>query len=270
MTVDDVKAMLSDQALVEESLAEADVPGGLALIGDQILLGFDAGRLTFVQTFVLSPDGQAAAGLPTDGAQGSPTTEPATAASALGLLEDDFEGSGPARALFGAEYMTFAEQSGEGVLTSLSAGGVLPIVYDQPVLADFALEVDVRFPQAKPGSTVGIIIRSDAAAGGLDFYYHFSFLPAASEVRLELWKDGRWSTLATSPIPVGVLVPGAMDRLRVEADGPELRMYVNGAPILDASDDSLTAPGIIGLSLVADEAPDLVFFDNLRIEALDE
>jgi hypothetical protein len=270
MTVEDAKTMLAGQELVEESLAGAEAPGGLALIGDQILLGFDGERLTFVQTFVLSPDGQAAAGLPAEGAQGAPTTEPVTAAGAPALLEDGFEGASPARALFGQEHMTFDEQSGEGILTSLSAGGVVPIVYDQPLLSDFALEVDVRFAQAQPGSAAGVIFRSDAAAGGLDFYYHFSFQPAAGQVKLEVWKDGHWSTLTSSPIPVGVVVAGAIDRLRVEADGDDLRLFVNGTRLLDASDTSLTAPGIIGLSLIADATPATVYFDNLRIEALDE
>lgn len=269
MTVEVVKSMLAGQELVEESLAEADVPDGVALVGDQILLGFDGGRLTFVQTFALSPDGQAAAALPADGTQDAPTTEP-SAAGGTALLEDDFEGSSPAEPLFGPEYMTFEEKSGEGMLTSLYPEGVVPIVYDQPLLSDFALEVDVRFPQAQAESAAGIMLRSANTAQGLTAYYHFVFAPGDQEVRLDLWKDGRWTTLATSPIPLGVLVPGAIDRLRVEADGAALRMFVNGAALLEANDGSLTAPGIIALSLTADQVPDLVYFDNLRIEALDQ
>jgi hypothetical protein len=271
LTLSEVKAMLADQTLVEESLAEADAPGGLALIGDQILLGFDGGRLVFVQTFILSPDGSTAAEPP-----GGATLDPLAATLApdtpvpAALLIDDFEGGSPAQPLFGAEFMTFTQQSGEGVLTSYSAGGVVPVMYDEPVLADFALEVDVRFPQAQSTSIAGIVFRSDDAAGGLDYYYQFAFLPKVRKVNLDLWKDGQWSTLATAPIPDGVVVPGAIDRLRVEADGSQLRLRVNGTSLLEANDDSLTAPGVVGLSLVAAQTPDSVFFDNLRLEAIDE
>jgi hypothetical protein len=166
--------------------------------------------------------------------------------------------------------MTFAEQSGEGVLTALSPNDVLPLLYNDALLSDLALEVDVRFAQAQAGSSAGVILRSDDAAGGLASYYHFTYLPAEREVRLDLWHGGRWSTLARSAIPDGVLVQGAIDRLRVEADGSRLRMFVNQTMILDLDDDSLTAPGIVGLSLTAAQAPETVYFDNLRIEALDE
>lgn len=269
LTLGEVKAMLADQTLVEGSLAEADAPGGLALIGDQILLGFDGGRLVFVQTFILSPDGSTAAEPP-----GVSTLDPLAATLApdtpvpAALLIDDFEGA--AQPLFGTGFMTFTEQSGEGVLTSYSASGVVPVMCDEPVLADFALEVDVRFPQAQSTSIAGIVFRSDDAAGGLDYYYQFAFLPTERKVNLDLRKDGQWSTLATAPIPDGVVVPGAIDRLRVEADGSQLRLRVNGTSLLEANDDSLTAPGVVGLSLVAAQTSDSVFFDNLRLQAIDE
>jgi len=53
MTIDDVQSMLTDQSLEEASLAEADIPTGVVLAGDQILLGFDDDRLVYVQTFAL-------------------------------------------------------------------------------------------------------------------------------------------------------------------------------------------------------------------------
>jgi hypothetical protein len=269
LTVDDLKAMLADQTLVEESLAEADVPGGVALIGDQILLGFDGGQLTFVQTFVLSPDGQTAA-LPAEATDGSPTTEPASAASAPALLADDFEGSSPAQPLFGADVMTYEQQGGEGLVTSFLPNGVVPVIYDQPLLSDFSLEIDVRLPQAQAGSLAGVIFRSEHSAEGLTAYYHFVFQPIGEQVQLDLWEDGRWSTLASAAIPDGVLVPGANDRLRLEARETELRMFVNQTLLLEVDDGALTAPGVVGLSLVAARSPETVYFDNLRIEALDE
>jgi hypothetical protein len=271
MSVEDIQAMLPGQTLEEAPLAEGDVPDGLALVGDQILLGFDGGRLVFVQTFILSPDGSTAAELPAGAAPGPlPTPLEANGLVPATILVDGFEGNSPAQPLFGTEVMSFTQQSGEGVLTSYSADGVVPVMYAEPVLTDFSLEVDVRFPRAQPSSTAGVLFRSDDAAGGLAHYYLFAFLPTERKVNLDLWRDGVWSTLATAPIPDGVVVPGAIDRLRVEADGSQLRLAVNGERLLEVNDDSLTAPGIVGLSLVAPQTPDSVFFDNLRIEALDK
>lgn len=277
MTVDEIRAMFPDQTFDEESLAEADAPEGVALIGDQILLGFDGGRLVFVQTFVLSPDGEAAAPPPpgeapataTASAIATPVAAPPTSPPAASeRFVDDFDGSSPAQPLFGAEFMAFAQENGEGILTSFSAGGVVPVMYAEPVLADFELEVDVRFPQPQSGGYAGIIFRSDDAAGGLATYYHFVFRPSAREVKLDLWGDG-WTTLASASIPTGVLAAGGRDRLRVEADGSELKLFVNDTLLLDVDDSSLEAPGVIGLSLVAAQSSESVAFDNLRIEEMD-
>ena len=53
MTVDEVQSLLSDQQLMQVELADYGVPGGLVMAGDQILLGFEAGKLVSVRTFEL-------------------------------------------------------------------------------------------------------------------------------------------------------------------------------------------------------------------------
>jgi hypothetical protein len=196
-----------------------------------------------------------------------PTTPPeATAASAL--LVDDFEDASPAQPLFGPESMSFTVEGGEGALTSLAPGGVVPVMYTAPALADFAAEVDVRFPQAQPESVVGIIFRSDDATDGLAHYYHMVFRPAAAQASLDLWKDGAWSTVTSASIGAGVLDPDGANHLRLEAQGNQFRLFANEVLVLEATDARLTGPGIFGLSLVASGAAETVYFDNLRLEAL--
>jgi len=56
MTVDEVRELLGGVELLEIDLAEGDIPGGLGMVGDQILLGFDQGGLVYVETLALSPD----------------------------------------------------------------------------------------------------------------------------------------------------------------------------------------------------------------------
>ena len=56
MSTAEVKAMFPVLPFVEIPLQEADIPAGLLLATDQLLLGFNDDQLVFVQTFVLSPD----------------------------------------------------------------------------------------------------------------------------------------------------------------------------------------------------------------------
>ena len=56
MTVEEVQTLLKDQQLTQVNLADFGVPAGQALAGDQILLGFDDGKLVSVQTFELVPE----------------------------------------------------------------------------------------------------------------------------------------------------------------------------------------------------------------------
>jgi len=56
MSVEDVQALLKGQQLLQVSLADYGIPGGQAMAGDQILLGFDGGKLIYVQTFELAPE----------------------------------------------------------------------------------------------------------------------------------------------------------------------------------------------------------------------
>lgn len=54
MTIAQVKALLDDQVLEEIDLRAVDLEGGVALVGDQILLGFQDDRLVFVETVILT------------------------------------------------------------------------------------------------------------------------------------------------------------------------------------------------------------------------
>ncbi|HSB91222.1 MAG TPA: family 16 glycoside hydrolase [Anaerolineales bacterium] len=273
MTTDDVRSMLADQTLEEASLAEADIPTGIILAGDQILLGFDNDRLVYVQSFALIPDESAptpAASAPTmeAPATSAPTPQLAATSAPAALLSDDFQSPSPAAPLFGTRTMTFTLASGEGALTSLYPGGVVPVMYAAPVVADFALEVAIRFPDAAPSSAAGIIFRSDDTPDGLAYYYHLTLRPAASLLELAVWKDGAFSPIKMASIPTGGLDVDGANHLRLEARGDQLRVWINNVLTLEVSDTRLPGPGLLGLSIVSSQSPETVYFDNLRVEAL--
>lgn len=56
LTVADVQALLQDQELFQADMADTGVDGGLVMAGDQLLLGFDQGRLISVESFALAPE----------------------------------------------------------------------------------------------------------------------------------------------------------------------------------------------------------------------
>ncbi len=53
MTMEEVRTLLIDQQLMQVDLADYGVQSGQTLAGDQILLGFEAGKLVSVRTFEL-------------------------------------------------------------------------------------------------------------------------------------------------------------------------------------------------------------------------
>ncbi|MFN2273938.1 MAG: hypothetical protein ACK2TX_03725, partial [Anaerolineales bacterium] len=200
-----VRALLADQDLATLPMDDADVPEGLLLAGDQIVMGFDNDQLVYVETFALTLEepGEGVAALPETAGSGEltptvapvPTEMPATATAMpvlpIGpptntpvpgqpgpllngslLFADTFDTPGSAVPLFGESTLSFDYVSGRGRLTGYFPGGVLPVMYDEPLVGDFILEVEITTQNLAPGSRAGVIFRSDDIEGGLAYYYH--------------------------------------------------------------------------------------------------
>jgi hypothetical protein len=58
MSPAEAKALLVDQELSEMDLAEGDIPGGLMMGADQLMLGFDQERLVYAESYFLAPEVQ--------------------------------------------------------------------------------------------------------------------------------------------------------------------------------------------------------------------
>jgi len=54
----EAKSLLADQEVSEMDLAEGDIPGGLMMGADQLMLGFDQERLVYAESFYLAPEVQ--------------------------------------------------------------------------------------------------------------------------------------------------------------------------------------------------------------------
>lgn len=289
MSTSQVTALLEDQELERVDLTEADIEAGLIMAGDQILLGFDDDRLVYVQTFILIPEaGQdaaqaqataiVAASPPTPSATathpGPPTNtprpgDPLPRARGELIFADSFDSpEGGAVPLFGPESMTLAYEAGQGGMTGIFQGGVLAAMYDQPVIADFIAELEIRAENLDPGSRVGLIFRSDDAQGGLERYYNLALGPGDATLAIDAWKQGQWVLQRQTPVSPALLPPSGTHRLRLEVEGSRFRVFLNGTFVLEVVDTSLPEAGILGLSLVSAAPPETVTFDNLRVYAL--
>jgi hypothetical protein len=58
MSPAEAKALLADQEVAEMDLSEGDIPGGLMMGADQLMLGFDQDRLVYAESFYLAEEVQ--------------------------------------------------------------------------------------------------------------------------------------------------------------------------------------------------------------------
>lgn len=302
MSVAEVRTLLEGQELEQVDLTEGDLQGGLILAGDQILLGFDQDRLVYVETFMLSPAAEgepagfpaasetepqaatatpeASAPAPTSAAtpilapSGAPTNtvvpgQPAPRTNGELVLEDTYEGTASqASPLFGSEFMSFEQASGKGRIGSEFPQGVMVATYSTMKLADFIAEFDLSAENPTAGLKAGLIFRSEDAAEGLDYYYNLVLLPFEKRVGLTLWKDGAWKLDESYPIPANLVPEDGNYRVRIEVEGEQFRVFLNGSFLYEFSDVQLAGAGIFGLSLISAQPPEAVSFDNLRIYEL--
>ncbi len=275
MSVAQVKSLFPDLAFMDVPLAEADIPAGVVLATDQLLLGFDQDQLVYVQTFILSPSDLLASEAnpvpPTQAAavpatQGAPVMPTAGAASAP-LLVDTFDDPGrSATPLFGPETMEFSLYDGIGSLIAHKPG-VLVALYDTPQATDFQATAKLWAPDPQPGAGYGLLFRSDDRAGGLAYYYMVLIQPADGIVVLDRWDAGKMTEVARRPLPD--LGDGRL-QLRLRVRGSDISVDINGAQVMQAQDSALPLPGLIGLVIQSPKDPDSVLFDELRVEMLSE
>ncbi|UCC29573.1 MAG: DUF1080 domain-containing protein [Phycisphaerales bacterium] len=97
-----------------------------------------------------------------------------------------------------------------------------------------------------------------------DNYYICRFNPLESNYRVYKVVDGRRRQLDSAKIE---LHADCWYRLRVTMVGNRITCYLNGREMLEATDDTLSGPGMVGLWTKADA---VTSFDDLEVSPLDE
>ncbi len=211
--------------------------------------------------------------LPAPALAQAPTVAP-RANGAL-LFAAAFTDASGLEAAFGAEWMTYAAADGIATISSTTPGVVLTAVLAGESFGDFVAEVDL-LPGVEPaGTQQGILFRADGPPDSNVNAYSLYVDPSAGSLALDtLVAGGRkedvveHGTVALAELPWNAFAP---NRLRVEAVGASITVYLNGAFALQAQDTALGAGGM-GLTLVSpdDLAPGaaaVARFADLRIYA---
>lgn len=199
-----------------------------------------------------------------DGSASQSSSLPPRSPIANGKLLFSDDGNGGAEGMFGPEYMQFAYDNGQGVLVSNASNFILPAMYSGQSYTDSIIEVDFTSFNAGGDGQYSIIFRSDDVDGGLASYYIVSLIPGRRTIELGLWSEG-WSQAMVTPIADESISLAAPLRLRLEVQGSEIVVFINGTFAAGFVDGGITSAGIIGMSITTNAGSGSYTFDNLRI-----
>lgn len=131
-------------------------------------------------------------------------------------------------------------------------------------LPRFAVEVDARVSTG----VAGIYGINFGQVDG-DNLYHFRVYPGAQQYKLLKLADGAWVDLTAWAVNSAINDETGVNRLRVERDGAQIRLYANGTLLTSLSDSSYLGNqelSLFGMSWT--EAPVAVRFDDFTFSEL--
>lgn len=129
---------------------------------------------------------------------------------------------------------------------------------------DIALEVDARRVEGPMDNEFGVLLRYQADTDG---FYLFA-ISSDGFYSIQKYQDEDWVMLVEWTKSPAIRGGEDVNRLRVTAQGPDLRFYANGE-LLGRVEDATFRSGDVGLLATArDKAGVVVAFDNLRVRAL--
>ena len=193
------------------------------------------------------------------------------------VLADDFANA-DASALpsYGDEWMTWAVAGGIGTLSSRSADNEVAAQYSTPAVADAYIEVDLRIASDETEGA-GIIFRGSNLGERQDtdwHYYHVGIRPGVKAIELGLLTEGLTEVedLGACKLPPSLSNFANFRTLRVESAAAQILAFVDGAFACEWSDETLTAPGLVGFYVgvpedISSKGEAAVEFAGLRVYA---
>ncbi len=113
-----------------------------------------------------------------------------------------------------------------------------------PKIQDFYLQATYKTQNCSNGDTYGIVFRAPDYESGRGYYYSIT---CDGRFSLSKWDDNGTSQITSgSALPAYNSGTGQTNRLGVLAKGKQLTLYVNGQPIGELEDNSITGAGFFG------------------------
>lgn len=203
--------------------------------------------------------------------------DPAPRANGDLLLTDDFDDAdASALASYGDEWMAWIVTGGIGALSSSSADNEVAAQYPAPSVADAFIEVDLRIASDETEGA-GVIFRGSNLRERQDtdwHYYHVGVRPGVKAIELGVLTEGLTEVddRGACKLPPSLSNFADFRTLRVEAVGAQITAFVDGAFVCEWSDDTLTAPGLVGFYVgvpedISSKGEAAVEFAGLRVYA---
>lgn len=180
------------------------------------------------------------------------------------IYQDDFSAENVGRWQIEGDELGSTEINNGQLVIDVAAPNTLQFsTLNEPVFADFDLEVDGILLDGSDDSTYGILLRMQSPTE----FYRFEIMGDGHYMVERLDNDGTWTRFVddwqvSETIQVGV---NATNHLRVVADGPFMAFYANGE-LLQEIEDNAYISGNIGLDAGTYGHPKTrVAFDDLRV-----
>lgn len=180
------------------------------------------------------------------------------------LFGDEFgpEGAGT-WVLEGDEFGSTAIQDGRLVIDVRQANTLQYAALEEPSLADFDLVVETQLIEGGSESTYGLLFRM----ADPEQFYRFELTGDGQYVVERRDPGGAWLRLTSGwqKSPAITSGPGAVNRLRVTAQGPAMAFYANDELLQEVQDSSYSAGKIALDAGTFGEQRTIVAFDNIAV-----
>lgn len=198
---------------------------------------------------------------------GKPTPTPVPGAPTVSpnvLFSDDFSDPNRGNWKTGRTSAgTVAIADGKMTITVTSGGYTVGTTRKGANASDFVIDVDTA--QGPKGEMLGIITRVSDNPDGTSNFYAFTIMQQAYMAYVR--QGSRTSTLAGPNASSAIkTAPGAVNRLRLSAEGGDLTFYINGTRVARAHDETLSE-GSYGFIISAQNAGASASFDNFVLSA---
>ena len=183
------------------------------------------------------------------------------------LLEDDFDGSTSAFALFGPDFMTFAlTPEGAATVTAVQGPFVLPAMYSVSI-GDAVITLRLRTDLVNDDGRAGVIVYSeDPSDFALSDYVMVQVVESTNTAEIVRFNGSTFDPIASAPIPdASGFEPDGFNDWRITLSGGTITFQINGVLVVQGAVP--TVAGAVGLVVTSAGPGDALTADDLLIVA---